>query len=338
MMFKPKGIRGFTLVEVLVTMIIMGLVITSVYSLFLNSQRSSITSEEVVDVQQNLRIAYDMMARDIRMAGFAHPGGLSGATASEITIQSASPFGRYARIIRVDDNVGAEVDPAVGIPSTSVTEYSFIIPFEHAKSLRQGHVFRICRPQDGTYVPTNANDGTYFIATSDPARNAADEYYINLELLAPGGADTINFAIEPNGDLLARVMVDDVGTPTVLYYPYDNDPAVDPFAIVYSLVDDPSSADPNQKRLMRVVTNGSDTLESQVLATKILDVQFNYILLNNTVVPAPVANLGDVVGIQIHLTGATDATQTGKANYSGVKTREIFGRVHMKNRSITSGT
>lgn len=65
-----KNHRGFSLVELLVVTVIMGLVIGAVYTLYLSTQKTAITSEEVVDVQQNLRFALDQMAKDIRMAGF----------------------------------------------------------------------------------------------------------------------------------------------------------------------------------------------------------------------------------------------------------------------------
>lgn len=62
--------NGFTLIEVLIVTFMIGLVTASVYSLYNTSQRSSYAQEEVVDVQQNLRIAMDSISRDIRHAGF----------------------------------------------------------------------------------------------------------------------------------------------------------------------------------------------------------------------------------------------------------------------------
>jgi len=74
--------KGFSLVEILVVMVVMGLVIGSVYSLFLSSKKTANTSEEVVDVQQNLRIALDTLAADIRMAGFLIPSDTNAITSA----------------------------------------------------------------------------------------------------------------------------------------------------------------------------------------------------------------------------------------------------------------
>jgi prepilin-type N-terminal cleavage/methylation domain-containing protein len=72
---KWRAIRGFTLVEILVVLVIMGLVCAAVYTTFISTQRQAYTQDEVVEVQQNLRAALDYMMRDIRMAGFLTPPG-----------------------------------------------------------------------------------------------------------------------------------------------------------------------------------------------------------------------------------------------------------------------
>lgn len=104
--------RGFSLVEVLVVLAVMGLVMVSVYSYYLSQQRSSMVEEDVVEVQQNLRIAMEQISRDIKMAGFILPSGTNpvasfpssstnGVTAADadvITINTASAAGAHTWI------------------------------------------------------------------------------------------------------------------------------------------------------------------------------------------------------------------------------------------------
>jgi len=332
---------GFSLVEILVVLVIMGLVMTSVYGIYLSSQKTSITSEEVVDVQQNLRIAYDMMARDLRMAGFSISESVVAAEGDSIAVRMASPFLRYARILQVENSTGTVVGQ---IDSNDNDVFSFFIPGEHARTLRQGNVFRICRPQDGRYVPDADAADTYFVAEGDP-KQAAGEWYIELSLVAPDTTSgAIDFEVEPNGDLLARVFDG--------YYPYDNG-----HVVIYELVDDTSSDDPNMFRLMRKVCSAdgvTEIFDNQVLASKIHDdpavandgLRFGYVMADGTFVDTQVgesvADYGyapsDVIAVQVQLTGSTDATRTGAEQYSGVKTREVLGRVHIKNRKVSSGT
>lgn len=65
---------GFTLVELLVAMALMGIVMTAIFNLYLGTERSADTQDRIADVQQNIRFALDQVVRDVRMAGFAIPG------------------------------------------------------------------------------------------------------------------------------------------------------------------------------------------------------------------------------------------------------------------------
>ncbi|WP_417916050.1 prepilin-type N-terminal cleavage/methylation domain-containing protein [Candidatus Electronema sp. JC] len=62
---------GFTLIEIMVSMVISSLVIAGVYGVYTIQQRSYTTQEQVTEMQQRLRSAVDFMSRDIRMAGYA---------------------------------------------------------------------------------------------------------------------------------------------------------------------------------------------------------------------------------------------------------------------------
>ena len=66
---SANRIRGFTIVELLVTMAIAGLVLAAIYAVFTSSNRSYHTQDRVVDTQQGLRVGVDFMVRDIRLAG-----------------------------------------------------------------------------------------------------------------------------------------------------------------------------------------------------------------------------------------------------------------------------
>jgi len=61
--------KGFTLVELMVTMAIMAVVMAGVYSAYYSQQQSYIVQEQVSEMQQNLRGAMYFMAKEIRMAG-----------------------------------------------------------------------------------------------------------------------------------------------------------------------------------------------------------------------------------------------------------------------------
>ena len=83
-----KGLRktgcdqGFTLLEVLVVILILGIVMAGVYSVYTSQQKSFLIQEDVAEMQQNLRAAMFTMVREIRLAG-CNPTGK--ATAGIVT-------------------------------------------------------------------------------------------------------------------------------------------------------------------------------------------------------------------------------------------------------------
>ncbi len=79
---------AFTIVELMIVMAMMGIVTGSIYGIFVSSNRSYRTQDKVVEVQQNVRVGIDFMARDIRVAGFDPQGtadaGIEEATATKL--------------------------------------------------------------------------------------------------------------------------------------------------------------------------------------------------------------------------------------------------------------
>lgn len=61
--------KGFTLVEVLISMAIVGIVMGAIYSIFISSNRSYRTQDSVADAQQRVRVGIDFIAHDLRLAG-----------------------------------------------------------------------------------------------------------------------------------------------------------------------------------------------------------------------------------------------------------------------------
>jgi type IV pilus assembly protein PilW len=62
--------NGFTLVELLVAMTLALVVMAAIYSTYTSQQKTYIIQEQVSRMQQNVRAAINIMAREIRMAGY----------------------------------------------------------------------------------------------------------------------------------------------------------------------------------------------------------------------------------------------------------------------------
>jgi hypothetical protein len=85
---KNKEIRikigrdnGMSLVETLVALFMTGLVMASVFGVYINQHKNWMIQEEVTDAQQNARAVIDELTRQTRMAGYELPLGLPGIEA-----------------------------------------------------------------------------------------------------------------------------------------------------------------------------------------------------------------------------------------------------------------
>ena len=67
LVFNKKGV---TLIELLVGLVIFGIIIAGIYRVFIAQTRTYAVQDQVVEVQQDVRSAMELMLRDIRMAGY----------------------------------------------------------------------------------------------------------------------------------------------------------------------------------------------------------------------------------------------------------------------------
>jgi prepilin-type N-terminal cleavage/methylation domain-containing protein len=67
---QMAGEQGFTLVELLVYVALVGVVMGAIYTVFKRQQDSYLTQERLVILQQNLRGAMYLVASDLQMAGY----------------------------------------------------------------------------------------------------------------------------------------------------------------------------------------------------------------------------------------------------------------------------
>jgi|GEM_PF-6226240 len=62
--------RGFSLVELLITVLVLGVVMGALVTVLLGSSRSKVAATNLVESSQAARLAVDMLARDLRTAGY----------------------------------------------------------------------------------------------------------------------------------------------------------------------------------------------------------------------------------------------------------------------------
>jgi len=62
--------EGITLIELLVALAISAIVLAGIYQLFISQTKTYAKQDQVVEVQQSVRSAMEILLRDLRMAGF----------------------------------------------------------------------------------------------------------------------------------------------------------------------------------------------------------------------------------------------------------------------------
>ena len=67
---KPRNPKGMTLAELLIAMAMAIIVIGGIYVLLVQTNRASVGQSYAAEMQQNARIAMELMTREILMAGY----------------------------------------------------------------------------------------------------------------------------------------------------------------------------------------------------------------------------------------------------------------------------
>ena len=67
---KVSTERGMTLIEVMVASLVGVVVVAAGFVILTTTERATRANSQAVDTQQNVRLAMDLLARDIKTAGF----------------------------------------------------------------------------------------------------------------------------------------------------------------------------------------------------------------------------------------------------------------------------
>jgi prepilin-type N-terminal cleavage/methylation domain-containing protein len=152
---RLRGRKGLTLIELLVAMAISAVLIAAIYRTFIGQHRTYTVQEQVVDMQQNARVAINRMMRDFRMAGFGNVSSVLPITAKD------GPFNNIINPINAKDNIEGQYDDQITIVGA----------FEKVSTLATDHTA-----------------GTNIIQLFDLPKNAFD--LINRKYICIGGLES----------------------------------------------------------------------------------------------------------------------------------------------------
>lgn len=155
-----KRMAGLTLVELMVAMTIGLMLLSGISYLFLGARQTFRTTENLSRIQENARYALEVMARDIRMAGYVGCGNMRNVTLNTIANPPIPPL-LTTNALTGSDWPGATVSNFSG---TGVNRVA-------GDSLSVMGAFGGGVPLAGNLVPSNANvqlvDNRYGFAVND---------------------------------------------------------------------------------------------------------------------------------------------------------------------------
>ena len=118
--------RGFTLVEMMISIVISTVIVAAGYTILTTTHKATISNERAVGTQQNVRVAMELIARDLKQAGFGLPEAPNlpvGGTAGNCATGAA---GTTITAIRPVDNNSAI--PLTAVNDTGADTISFVVP------------------------------------------------------------------------------------------------------------------------------------------------------------------------------------------------------------------
>ena len=115
MIKRLQNAQGTTLVELLLAIVIATMIVGAGFTMLHATDRATRTNEQIVDMQQSARMAIELIARDVRAAGFGMDAQVGGCATGGIP----------APIVPIDNNpAGADTGPdaiSLVVPVTGAT-------------------------------------------------------------------------------------------------------------------------------------------------------------------------------------------------------------------------
>lgn len=204
---RTKAIRrqdGFTLVELMVAMSIFLLILVGVFQVFEPSSRAYETSERKLGVQQNARVAMDVMARQIRMAGY-FPENIDQGAVNDLVAPVSIQAATNAALVVAGDLDASCVDPrTTTCAAGSSRAFTFCLDTGGLRRVPAALGVGNCTGGDVLAESVNALSFAYFAADNTPIPNPPAG---NYQLDGQGLAGALSFADTTQRAQVRRIVI-----------------------------------------------------------------------------------------------------------------------------------
>ncbi len=120
-MQRTKSTAGFTLIEMMIAIVILGIISAQMFQVFNAQKRVYLANQRVLDVQEDTRLVLDLISFDARMAGFMVPR-ISGVASADGGVGPANASDRLC----ISDSSYFDFPTATGVSESLDTAYQHI--------------------------------------------------------------------------------------------------------------------------------------------------------------------------------------------------------------------
>lgn len=200
--------KGFSAIELMITVGIMGFVLAAIYNIMISQQRTYEAQKDVSVTQRDVRASISYIERDIRMAGLAVPRGTNPIAAFQDGI-----IGNPAAPDTISINFSP--GPLTHLTASTVTNPGTdnIIKVDSVTGFNAGDTINIINNE------TNILAGEYVITTADSVNNELSldsnpllDGIIDLGFLVARDFRTIIYRVEVNAGTGRNTLIRDDGT------------------------------------------------------------------------------------------------------------------------------
>ncbi len=180
-----RDIKGVSLMEVLIAMLMTGIVTAAIFKVYINQHKNWIVQDEITNMQQNARAAIDELTRQARMAGANLPEGIEGIEAYDTNpdtiIINWSSGGCEVKITKKMPLPSSELDcvgydvscfydgmfPYIFDPATSFGEFFEISHVQLIPGKLQHNKWPLSQTYDTNAIVISLEQVKYYIDNSD---------------------------------------------------------------------------------------------------------------------------------------------------------------------------
>ncbi len=309
---KTNDMRGFSLVEIIIVMLIMSVVMMAVMSLVVPTQRSSVIQSDLSTIQGGMQVALERMSKDFRNAGFLFAGSAissAGYPVNTIPNETVIINGVDGLTIntRAVSGIFGRIDTVPGDPSLP---FKLIYP-DQIRNFPVGSYAAVVEPVNGILLGDDSVPGNI--------------YRVNGSAIAGDGSGTVTLGKDADTDLDSISPFAGAASGLVILR--------FPTAAVTSVVDDATAA----AALNRTITyahfdadgdGNPDTLTRQVDGGPVSNMARGISELTFTVEED---GDGDVNKVTIDLVGEAEAVGAGNDAVSSAKTKRVRILIALRN-------